>query len=313
MTAEWDLIIVGGGSAGLSAAQYGARGNLRTLLLEELASGGQALVIDTLENYPGFPEPISGFDFTQKMEEQARKFGAELENASASAVRKENGAFVVESDRGPRTALAVVIATGAKHRHLGVPGEKEFAGRGVSYCATCDGPFFKGRRILVVGGGDAACDEAMYLSKLAGSVLMIHRKDKFRAQKSLASRVLANPRIEVRFNAECRKIEGDTAVRGARLIENSTGREYSEEVAAVFVFVGSDPLSGLVAGMGVRIDEAGYIETDQRMQTSVPGLFAVGDVRSSPFRQIVVAAGEGAIAAHAAGQYIDEIRGEAYR
>jgi thioredoxin reductase (NADPH) len=313
MSTDWDLIIIGGGSAGLSAAQYGARGNLKTLLLEELASGGQALVIDKLENYPGFPEPISGFDFTQKMEEQARSFGAEIENAAASSVRKENGAFVVETDRGPRSALAVIIATGARHRHLGVPGEKEFAGRGVSYCATCDGPFFKGKRMLVVGGGDAACDESMYLANLAKSVLMIHRKDKFRAQKSLAGRVLANPKIEVRFNTECKGIEGDAAVRIARLMDNRTGREYAEEVASVFVFIGSDPLSGLVAGLGAKVDATGYIVTDQKMQTSVPGLFAAGDVRSSPFRQIVVAAGEGAIAAHVAGQYIDEIRGESYR
>jgi len=313
MEAERDLIIIGAGAAGLSAAQYGARANLSTLVLEELASGGQALIIDNLENYPGFPEPIPGSELVKRFEDQAVRFGAVIQYSSAQSVSRRDGLFVVQTDGGSLTTRAVILATGAKHRTAGVPGEQELAGHGVSYCATCDGPFFKGRRILVVGGGDAACDEAMYLSKLAGSVLMIHRKDKFRAQKSLASRVLANPRIEVRFNAECRKIEGDTAVRGARLVENSTGREYSEEVAAVFVFVGSDPLSGLVAGMGVRIDEAGYIETDQRMQTSVPGLFAVGDVRSSPFRQIVVAAGEGAIAAHAAGQYIDEIRGEAYR
>ena len=289
MTTDRDLIVVGGGAAGLAAAQYGARANLRTLVLEEFAAGGQALVIDTLENYPGFLEPVTGFDFTQKMEEQAKKFGAEMRNASVSGMRKENGIFVVETDQGPMTALAVILATGAKHRHLGVPGEEQFAGKGVSYCATCDGPFFRGKRMLVVGGGDAACDEAMYLSKLAGSVLMIHRKDKLRAQKSLAGRVLANPKIEVRFHTECRGIAGDPMVRSVSLVENRTGRAYEEEVQAVFVFVGSDPLSACAAGTGVARDAAGYIETDQSMRTSVPGLFAAGDVRSSPFRQLVVA------------------------
>ncbi len=312
MTTDQDLIIIGAGGAGLSAAQYGARGNLRTLLLEEVSSGGQALLIDALENYPGFPEPLSGYDFTLKMEEQAKKFGAKIENGAVSSVRKDDEHFVVETDHGPLTSLAVILATGAKHRTLGVPGEAELAGKGVSYCATCDGPFFKGKRMLVVGGGDAACDEAMYLAHLAESVLMIHRKDKFRAQKALASRVLANPKITVRFNTELRRIEGDKVVRKVRLVNNTTGKESEEEVSAVFVFIGSDPMTDLVACMKLPHDDVGYIETNQRMETSVPGLYAVGDVRASPFRQLVVAAGEGATAAHAAGQYIDEIRGEKY-
>lgn len=312
MISQKDLIIVGGGSAGLAAAQYGARGNLRTLLIEELASGGQALVIDTLENYPGFVEPLSGYDFTQKMEQQASKFGAQILNASVSGIQKQNGIFTVQTDQGAHTALAVILATGAAHRRLGVPGEKELAGKGISYCATCDGPFFRGKRMLVVGGGDAACDEAMYLANLASSVLMVHRRDRLRAQKSLAERVLKNPKIEVRFNTELARIEGDKAVRGAALRNNRTGAESVEEVSAVFIFVGSDPRTGLVEGLGAQKDEGGYIVTDQRMMSSVPGLFAAGDVRSSPFRQIVVAAAEGAIAAHAAGQYIDEARGEGY-
>lgn len=312
MITEKDLIIVGGGSAGLAAAQYGARGNLRTLLIEELASGGQALVIDTLENYPGFLEPLSGYDFTQKMEQQASKFGAEILNASVSGIQKQNGVFAVQTDQGAHTALAVILATGAAHRRLGVPGEKELAGKGISYCATCDGPFFRGKRMLVVGGGDAACDEAMYLANLASSVLMVHRRDRLRAQKSLAERVLKNPKIEVRFNTELTRIEGDKAVRGAALRNNRTGAQSVEEVSAVFIFVGSDPRTGLVEGLAAQKDEGGYIVTDQRMMSSVPGLFAAGDVRSSPFRQIVVAAAEGAIAAHVAGQYIDEARGEGY-
>ena len=312
MTTDQDLIIIGAGGAGLSAAQYGARGNLRTLVLEELSSGGQALLIDTLENYPGFPDAVSGFDFTQKMEEQAKKFGAKVENTTVTSLRKEDGIFVVETDRGPITSLAVILATGAKHRTLGVPGEEEFSGKGVSYCATCDGPFFKGKRMLVVGGGDAACDEATYLSHLADSILMIHRRERFRAQKAVGARVLANPKIRVRFNTELHRIEGDKVVRKVRLVDKTTGKECEEEVAAVFVFIGSDPQTQLVKGMNLPLDDGGYIETNQRMETAVPGLYAVGDVRASPFRQLVVAAGEGAIAAHAAGQYIDEMRGEKY-
>jgi len=312
MKTDQDLIIVGGGGAGLSAAQYGARGNLRTLLLEELSSGGQALLINELENYPGFPDPVSGFDFSQKMEDQARRFGAQIENATVSCIRREDDHFVLETDKGKLTTLAVILATGAKHRELGIPGEAEFGGKGVSYCATCDGPFFKGKRMLVVGGGDAACDEAMYLANLAQSVLMIHRRDKFRAQKSLAARTLANPKIQVRFNTELRRIAGDKVVRTVHLFDNQANREYTEEVSAVFIFIGSDPKSGLVKDMGVRLDDVGYVETNHKMETGIPGLYAVGDVRASPFRQLVVAAGEGAVAAHVAGQYIDEVRGEAY-
>jgi thioredoxin reductase (NADPH) len=313
MTTDRDLIIIGAGAAGLAAAQYGARGGLRTLVLEQMASGGQALLIEGLENYPGMPEPISGYDLTQKFEEQARGFGAELQSATVSALRKDGPVFTVETDGGPLTACAVILATGATHRTLGVPGEAELAGRGVSYCATCDGHFFKGKRMLVVGGGDAACDESMYLAHLASGIVLIHRKDRFRAQKSLADRALAYPLIDARFNTELLRIEGASRVSSVRLRDNAAGRVYDEQVDAVFIFVGSDPKSGLVAPLGAELDGAGYVKSDQRMQTTVPGLFVAGDVRSSPFRQIVVAAAEGAIAAHSAGQHIDELKGRAYR
>ncbi|HEY9594903.1 MAG TPA: FAD-dependent oxidoreductase, partial [Spirochaetia bacterium] len=283
-----------------------------TLVLEQLASGGQALLIEGLENYPGYPEPVSGFDFTQKMEEQARKFGAEVQNATVTSITKKDRVFTVETDNGPITTMAVILATGAVHRTLGVPGEAELSGHGVSYCATCDGPFFKQKRMLVVGGGDAACDEAMYLSHLASGVLMIHRKEKFRAQKALAARVLANPKIEVRFRTELRRIGGSPSVQCVTLEDTTAGKQYDEQVSAVFVFIGSDPTAGLVQPLGVPLDDAGYVKTNDGMETTVPGLYAVGDVRSSPFRQLVVAASEGAIAAHAAGQYIDELKGESY-
>jgi len=200
MKPDKDLIIIGGGGAGLTAAQYGARANLRTLLIEETALGGQALVIEGLENYPGYPEPVSGYVFTQKFEEQARNFGADILIASVQSLTKEKDIFTVATTEGVRTAYAVILATGAQHRFLGVPGEKELSGRGVSYCATCDGPFFKNRKMLVVGGGDAACDESMFLAKLTDRIVMVHRRDRFRAQKSLADRVLRSPNIDVRFN-----------------------------------------------------------------------------------------------------------------
>jgi thioredoxin reductase (NADPH) len=312
MTTDQDLIIIGAGGAGLSAAQYGARGNLRTLVIEEVSSGGQALLIDGLENYPGFPDPVNGYDFTQKMEEQARKFGATFKNAGVISITREGHIFKVNTEDETLSAPAIILATGAVHKSLGVPGETELAGHGVSYCATCDGPFFKAKRMLVVGGGDAACDEAMYLANLASSILMIHRRDKFRAQKSLAARVLSNPKIEVRFNTQLLRIEGDRMVTKVRLLDNSAQKECEEQVAAVFVFIGSDPKSALGAALGVPLDDVGYVKTNDRMETPVPGLYAVGDVRASPFRQLVVAAAEGAIAAHAAGQYIDELKGEKY-
>jgi thioredoxin reductase (NADPH) len=313
MAAQRDLVVVGAGAAGLAAAQYGARAGLDVLVLEEMASGGQALLIDNLENYPGISDPVSGFELSRRMEEQAARFGAEIMNATVAAVRRDGATFAIETDRGPIAALAVILATGAKHRHLGVPGEAELAGRGVSYCATCDGPFFKGKRLLVVGGGDAACDESMYLANLASSVLMVHRRGQLRAQKALAGRTAANPKIELRFATEVRRIQGDAKVSGVRLVDTAADREYDEPLDAVFIFVGSIPQTVAVAAAGVRLDEAGYVVTDQRMETSIPGLYAAGDVRSTPFRQLVVAAGEGAVAAHAAGQYIEAAKGRSYR
>ena len=312
MKADRDLIIIGAGAAGLTAAQYAARSNRNTLLLEELAAGGQCLIIDNLENYPGFPDPLPGIELSQRFEEQARNFGAEILTSSVQSVSKRGNLFTVDTDNGPLTTPAVIVATGAKHKKLGIPGEAEFSGRGVSYCATCDGPFFKGKRMLVAGGGDAACDEAMFLAKLTDQVIMVHRRDRFRAQPALAERTLNNPNIEVRWNTEAKVIRGNSRVEEVVLWRNDKEENYTEKVDVVFVFIGSIPQTGIVKDLEVQMDEAGYIVTNQRMETSVPGLYAIGDVRSTPFRQLVVAAGEGAIAAHAASQYIDELRGEAY-
>ncbi|AEF84115.1 thioredoxin-disulfide reductase [Treponema primitia ZAS-2] len=301
---EADLLILGAGPAGLSAAQYGSRANLKVLAIEQLSPGGQALSIDKLENYPGDPTPRSGFDFAEDMHRQAENFGAKILSDAVLSLKNEKNSFTaVLGSGGEIKARAVILATGATHRTLGIPGEAEFNGRGVSYCASCDGPFFKGKRILVVGGGDAACDEARFLAFLSDRVLLVHRRDKFRAQKSLAERVLHDPRIEVRLNTSPVKILGDKQVNAVILENTADHTQYEEPVNAVFIFVGTTPQTSLVPD--AEKDEAGYIVTDQRMASSIPGIFVAGDVRASPFRQVVVAAAEGAIAAHCAAEYIE--------
>ncbi|MDR1319803.1 MAG: FAD-dependent oxidoreductase [Treponema sp.] len=330
---NFDLLIIGAGPAGLTAAQYGARANLKTLVIEQLAPGGQALLIDVLENYPGntalldaggkvLAEPKTGFDFSQDLYRQAEAFGASFLTGSVLSLEKEGALFVAGLSGGEvRKAPAVIIAAGAKHRILGVPGEKEFTGRGVSYCASCDGPFFRNKKIFAAGGGDSACDEARYLSRLTSRVILIHRRDRFRAQKALAERTLRNPNIEVRFNTSIKEIRGGQKVESVILERTGndgkgTGETREEAADAVFVFAGTTPQSALAAGgtgggtSGIRaeLDENGGIVTDQKMASSVPGLFAAGDVRSGSFRQVVVAAGEGAVAAHSAAEYLDETK-----
>ncbi len=310
MTPDKDVVIIGGGPAGLTAAQYSSRSNLRTLMIEEMAPGGQVILISDLENYPGFPEPVNGMELSQKMEEQARKFGSEIINGTVKKLEKKDNIFYIEADGKTITSYAVIIATGAKHKELGVPGEEEFKGRGVSYCATCDGPFFRNKKILVIGGGDAACDEATYLSKLTDKVVMIHRRDRFRAQKSLADRVIHNKNIEVRFNTVCKEIKGSMKVENVVLEKTDDKTSYEEEFDAVFVFIGSVPQTQAVDDLPK--DDGGYLLADCNMETSIKGLYAIGDVRATPFRQIITACGDGAIAAHSAVLHIDDLMGEAY-
>jgi len=320
-----DLIIIGAGPAGLTAAQYGARANLRVLVIEQLGPGGQALLIDVLENYPGNVEqrdeagnvvasPKSGYDFAMDLHRQAQSFGASFLSGSVTSLKKEGGFFTVGlSDGETRKAPAVILATGAVPRLLGVTGEKEYTGRGVSYCATCDGHFFKGKKMFVVGGGDAACDEARYLSRLSDKITLLHRRDTLRAQKALAQRTLDNPNIQVRFNTVVKEIKGGgSPIQKVKsvVLENVKSREvYEEDADVVFIFAGTVPQTGLVAGnaLDVRLDESGYIITDQKMATNVAGLFAAGDVRSGAFRQVITAAADGAAAAHFSSEYIDQL------
>ncbi|MDR1326634.1 MAG: FAD-dependent oxidoreductase [Treponema sp.] len=304
-----DLLILGAGPAGLSAAQYGARAALRVLVLEQLAPGGQALLIDTLENYPGLIPARSGFDFADAMRRQAEDFGAHFITATAISISASDTRhpvhFTVTLDDGKKlTALAVLIATGTKYRLLDIPGERELAGLGVSYCATCDGPFFKGKKIFVVGGGDTACDEARYLARLSPHIVLIHRRAEFRAQKALAEQVMNDPRIEVRLNTRMLEIHGSDKVSSVVLETN--GVTHEEPADAVFIFAGSVPQVPDLPPLLTNNDQ-GYIITNQSMETSIPGILAAGDVRATPFRQVVVAVAEGAIAAHSAAAYIDEL------
>ncbi|MDR0656386.1 MAG: FAD-dependent oxidoreductase [Treponema sp.] len=317
-----DLIIIGAGPAGLTAAQYGARANLKTLIIEQLAPGGQALLIGELENYPGYfrrgEGAPSGFDFAQDLQKQAEQFGASFVYDTVSSLKKEGDSFILGMAGGKLlSAPAVILATGSKPRLLEVPGEKEFFGRGVSYCATCDGPFFKGKKMFVIGGGDAACDEALYLSRLASKVVLVHRRDRFRAQSSIAEQVLKNPAVDVRFNTILLEIRGKESkqVNSVILRGASGGDSYEEETDAVFIFAGTIPQTGLLRVnelSGLAFDESGYVITDQNMATGLPGLFAAGDIRAGTFRQVVTACGDGASAAHNAARYIDELKGSAY-
>jgi len=327
-----DLIIIGAGPAGLTAAQYGARANLKVLVVEQLAPGGQVLLIDALENYPGnsghfdasgkeTAPPKSGYEFAMDLHRQAEGFGASFFTGQVVSLKKENDFFTVTlHDGGTLRAASVILAAGAKPRLLDIPGEKEFAGRGVSYCATCDGNFFRGKRIFAAGGGDAACDEARYLSRLTDKLTLVHRRDSFRAQKALAQRTLDNPNIEVRFNTVIKEIKGEPAaeaesrssppvkkVKSIVLQDVKSGRTYEEETDAVFIFAGTVPQSSFAAGAGAAVDESGYVITDLKMSTNIHGLFAAGDIRSGAFRQVVTAVADGAVAAHNAAEYIDEL------
>src|SRR5690554_1202585 len=260
-----DMIIVGGGPGGLSAAQYAARAGLSAHVFEEMAPGGQTLIVDELENYPGFDEPISGFELADKFTKQAERFGSVVHFGSVESIeRNSDGSFTVKTSEETYQVPVVIMSTGAKRREFGIPGEKEYQGKGVSYCATCDGPFFKGKRILVVGGGDSACGESQFLAKLSDKIVIIHRRDRFRAQKSLADRVANNENIEIRFMHTLKEIKGDgDKITSVVLHDLENDKEYEDNFDAVFVFIGSDPRTKLVPD--AKIDEGGYIITDEKM------------------------------------------------
>src|SRR5574344_41726 len=299
---SYDFIVIGAGAAGLSAAQYGARSGLDTLVIDLAAAGGQALNIFKLENYPGVYPPVAGTEFMKSMQKQAESFGAHVIHTQVKAIDKIGEQFVIETADGKLKSYTVLIATGAEHRTLGVPGEKKFSGAGVSYCATCDGPFFKDKKIIVVGGGDSACDEAFYLSSLSHDVMLVHRRMQLRAQKAVAAKIINNPDITIRYNTVVKEIKGDKLVKSV-VLENVETHETAELPAdAVFIFAGMNPRTDLVSMLPK--DDVGYLITNYKMETLIPGMYAAGDVRAKPFRQLVTAASDGATAAHQANEYV---------
>lgn len=300
----YDVVIVGGGPAGLTAGIYAARAKLKTLLIERGMVGGLAATTEFIENYPGFSEPISGPELMSRMEEQAKRFGLELLYAHVETVQKEGQSFVVKTEENQIACRAVIIATGAHPQKLNVKGEDLFHGRGVSYCATCDGAFFKGKQVAVVGGGDAAIEEAIFLTKFAHQVYVIHRRDQLRATKLIQERARQNPRINFIWNSVVEEIIGQETVTGVRLKDVRTGERKELKVEGVFIYIGYRPNSSLVKDL-VELDEQGYIITDDSMQTSCPGLFAAGDVRQKPLRQVVTAVADGAIAAVSVEKYLE--------
>jgi len=309
----YDTIIIGGGPAGLTAGIYLSRARMDTLLIEKAIPGGQAVLTEIIENYPGFPEGISGPQLMQKMEEQAVRFGLKIEYGEAAEVKiKEDKVKIIKINNQEYKTLTIILASGAEASKLGVPGEEELRGRGVSYCATCDAPFFKDQKIVVVGGGDTAIEEALYLTKFVREVTIIHRRDRLRATKILQERVFANKKINLAWDSVVTKVLGKEKVEGILIQNKKTGEEKEVPCQGVFVFVGNVPNSKFLNEL-IKLDQKGYILTDDNMMTSQEGIYACGDVRKKILRQVVTACGEGATAAFAAQKYIEEIKGVSYK
>ena len=303
-----DVAIIGAGPAGLSAALYAGRAKLSTVVIEQGVSGGQAATTHWIENYPGFPEGISGPELMQRMEEQARKFDAEFIYTAVSSVSRDGkGRLSVVSGEGELTAGAVIVATGTLPESLGVPGEDKLRGVGVSYCATCDGPFFRQKEVLIVGGGDSAIVEALFLTKFASRVTVVHRRGELRATKVLQDDAFSNPKIEFRWHSVVSEVLGESKVEGVVLRDVRTGDTRLVEADGIFVAIGSRPDTRFIETMA-ETDERGYVLTDDRMRTSTPGLFAAGDVRAKSLRQVVTAVSDGAIAAIEAEKHLSEVK-----
>jgi len=302
-----DLIIIGAGPAGLTAGLYAARSRLRVVLLERLAPGGQIVTTDWVENYPGFPEGISGFELVDRMKRQTEKFGLVIENQQVERVELTPEKKIVVTDKGTLESQAVILACGATPQKLSIDGEKHMTGKGVSYCATCDGPFYRDKEVAVIGGGDTALEEAIFLTRFASKVYLIHRREKLRAIKLLQDRAAEEEKIKFILDTIPTRIAGETGVEGLDLKNIKTGEMKHLSVEGVFVFVGYSPNSELVKGL-VALDEDGFVITNGNMETSVPGVFAAGDIRSKLLRQVSTAVGEGATAAFAAEKYLESLK-----
>ncbi|MFH1800002.1 MAG: thioredoxin-disulfide reductase [Candidatus Omnitrophota bacterium] len=298
-----DVMIVGGGGAGLTAALYASRANLSTILFEKLVSGGQIAATDLVENYPGFTEGILGSEIARRMEAQAVRYGTQIIYEEVKGLSRKEDIFEAASVETSYAARAVILAMGASFRMIGVPNEKELTGKGVSYCATCDGAFFKGKKVVAIGGGDSALQEGIFLTRFAERVIIVHRRDKLRASPILQERAKTNSKISFIWDTVVDKIEGDRKVEAVLLKNVKTDERQKISVDGVFVFIGHDPNSGFLKDF-VTLDEKGYIVTDDSLATSVPGVFAAGEVRKGAVRQLVSACGEGCAAALAAQDFL---------
>ncbi|MFD1739385.1 thioredoxin-disulfide reductase [Bacillus salitolerans] len=303
----YDVIIIGAGPAGMTAAVYTSRANLSTLMIERGVPGGQMANTEEVENYPGF-DHILGPDLSTKMFEHAKKFGAEYAYGDIKEVIDGKEYKTVIAGKKEYKARAIIISTGAEYKKLGVPGEKELGGRGVSYCAVCDGAFFKGKELVVVGGGDSAVEEGVYLTRFASKVTIVHRRDQLRAQKILQDRAFSNDKVEFIWNTTVKEVnEEGGKVGSVTLVDTQSGEERNFPANGVFIYVGMLPLSKPFENLGIT-NAMGYIETNERMETKVEGIFAAGDVREKTLRQIVTATGDGSIAAQSAQHYVEELK-----
>ncbi|UPM54034.1 thioredoxin-disulfide reductase [Gottfriedia acidiceleris] len=305
----YDVIIIGAGPAGMTAAVYTSRANLSTLMMERGIPGGQMANTEEIENYPGF-DSILGPDLSNKMFDHAKKFGAEYAYGDIKEIIDGKEYKTIVAGKKEYKARAIIISTGAEYKKIGVPGEQELGGRGVSYCAVCDGAFFKDKELVVIGGGDSAVEEGVYLTRYASKVTIVHRRDQLRAQKILQDRAFANEKISFIWNSTIKEINGtDGKVSSVTLVDTQNGEESEFKTDGVFIYIGMLPLTKPFLSLGIT-NENGYIETNDVMETRVPGIFAAGDVREKTLRQVVTATGDGSIAAQAVQHYIEELKEE---
>ncbi|MBI4295062.1 MAG: thioredoxin-disulfide reductase [Chloroflexi bacterium] len=303
MAKDYDVLIIGGGPAGLTAGLYCTRDRLRTTLLERGAIGGKILNAALVENYPGFPEGISGYDLTELMYQQAIKHGLETTATTVAGIEFQGDNKLVKTDQGDYQSRAIIVAGGSELSKLGVPGEETLVGRGVSYCATCDGPLFSEQVVAVVGGGNAAVSEALHLTQFASRVVLIHRRAELRASRILQERAMSHPRIETLWETVVEEIHGNHQVERVKLRNVKTGQHSDLEIAGIFIMVGLKPNTDYLRPL-LKLDDAGHVMVNERMETNVPGIYAAGDIRHNSIRQVIAAAGDGAVAAFFAESFV---------